>query len=309
MQERLVFAGQSDVYSEATDLISKYLCVETNAMQIHRMTNYYGELAEELVSTEEAEKIEIEASDIVYAQVDGGMVLTREDAWSEVKLGRVFCHKDIRSLSESRQELHKSLYVGHLGHCESFVSKMEKITDVFDGLHERLVFITDGARWIKNWCEESYPQATQILDFYHACEHLSAWLELSEKDKEIRKTTLEKWKTTLKETGIDPILLELSEVTKTSTLKKEAEKLMNYLESNRNRMNYASYIKRGLCIGSGAIEAAHRTVVQKRMKLSGQRWAEKGVKNMLNLRIANQSGYWHKVIKLICSPPTKPKAA
>ena len=52
-------------------------------------------------------------------------------------------------------------------------------------------------------------------------------------------------------------------------------------------------------IGSGAIESAHRTVVQKRMKQSGQRWSNKGAQNMLNLRVLSMNQQWDKVVALI----------
>ncbi len=51
-------------------------------------------------------------------------------------------------------------------------------------------------------------------------------------------------------------------------------------------------------IGSGAIESAHRTVVQKRMKQSGQRWSVQGAQNMLNLRVVRKNLQWSKIIQL-----------
>ena len=64
-------------------------------------------------------------------------------------------------------------------------------------------------------------------------------------------------------------------------------------------MNYPEYLKKNLLIGSGAIESAHRTVLQKRMKQSGQRWSKKGLNNMIKLRTASMSGYWHEIQALI----------
>jgi hypothetical protein len=55
-------------------------------------------------------------------------------------------------------------------------------------------------------------------------------------------------------------------------------------------------------IGSSAIESAHRTVIQKRIKLSGQRWSTDGVKNMLRLRIIFMNRQWAKVIDSLRSP-------
>lgn len=65
-------------------------------------------------------------------------------------------------------------------------------------------------------------------------------------------------------------------------------------------MDYKAYkgIGAGL-IGSGAIESAHRTVVQKRMKQSAQRWTNKGAQNMLNLRVLTMNQQWDKVVQLI----------
>lgn len=60
--------------------------------------------------------------------------------------------------------------------------------------------------------------------------------------------------------------------------------LISYYRKNENRMNYFEYLKMGCgIIGSGAIESTHRTLVQKRMKQSGQRWSCKGAQDMLNL--------------------------
>jgi hypothetical protein len=63
----------------------------------------------------------------------------------------------------------------------------------------------------------------------------------------------------------------------------------HYYEKNAYRMNYRYYREQGWCIGSGAIEAAHRTLIQQRMKLSGQRWSPKGAKTLLKLRVAFKS--------------------
>ncbi len=81
--------------------------------------------------------------------------------------------------------------------------------------------------------------------------------------------------------------------------KKEKEKLLKYYKNNKNRMDYPAYIKKGLLIGSGAVEAAHRTVSQKRLKLSGQRWTEKGAQQILNLRVLNLSDRWQEVKNML----------
>ena len=81
--------------------------------------------------------------------------------------------------------------------------------------------------------------------------------------------------------------------------RKEAQELINYYTTNKDRMNYPQYQKMGCgIIGSGAIESAHRTVIQKRMKLSGQRWSKQGAQNMLNLRVIKKNNQWGKIVEI-----------
>ncbi len=80
---------------------------------------------------------------------------------------------------------------------------------------------------------------------------------------------------------------------------KEAEELIAYYQINLNRMDYKKGQQTGCgIIGLGAIESAHRTVIQERMKLSGQRWTKEGAQNMLNLRVIYKSHQWCKIAEL-----------
>ena len=64
-------------------------------------------------------------------------------------------------------------------------------------------------------------------------------------------------------------------------------------------MDYEKYMELGCgIIASGAIESAHRTGIQERMKLSGQRWSMKGAQNILNLRVINKNNQWSKIIEI-----------
>ena len=91
----------------------------------------------------------------------------------------------------------------------------------------------------------------------------------------------------------------IKNVEKLKSKHKEARNLITYYTKNMERMDYAQYKKIGIgLIGSGAIESAHRTVIQERMKLSGQRWTKKGAQNMLNLRVTNNNKQWSKITDL-----------
>ena len=85
----------------------------------------------------------------------------------------------------------------------------------------------------------------------------------------------------------------------------ERNKLVGYLLNNRHRMRYGDYQKQGFLIGSGPIEAAHRTVLQVRMKRSGQRWVNTGCDNMLRSRVAYKSGKFNLLTNLLKTTQTK----
>ena len=73
----------------------------------------------------------------------------------------------------------------------------------------------------------------------------------------------------------------------------KSKKLPYYCVKEIKKMDYPKFIKQGLFIGSGAIEATHRNVTQKRLKLSGQCWSIEGAQNIINLRTLNMSGRWN----------------
>ena len=75
-------------------------------------------------------------------------------------------------------------------------------------------------------------------------------------------------------------------------------KILSYYRNNQGRMLYGSYRRRGLLIGSGPIEAAHRNVIQHRLKRAGQRWTEQGVQRLANLRVLRKSDRWDNVVEL-----------
>ncbi|MEM6815580.1 MAG: hypothetical protein AAF600_14535 [Bacteroidota bacterium] len=67
-------------------------------------------------------------------------------------------------------------------------------------------------------------------------------------------------------------------------------------------MQYRDYLEKGWLIGSGPIASAHRTLIQQRLKLSGQRWTLLGAQQIINLRVAEKSGNRNLVKNLICNP-------
>ena len=115
-----------------------------------------------------------------------------------------------------------------------------------------------------------------------------------------RKQWVDKQSGLLLANQVKQVISDLKKMsTRKSMVNKTRKNLIAYYQSNQNRMQYKSLRDEGLLIGSGPIEAAHRNVIQQRMKLSGQRWTRKGAQQIANLRVASKSNQWNKVAELI----------
>lgn len=296
--------GQHLVFETASEVVQRLSGVELQSKQIERICHKYGQWIEDedlerIKKTGKQSYSKEDAASLHYASVDGSMYLTRNKNgnWKEIKLGRIFKHDDMVELSEKRREIVESTYVGHLGVHKDFLPKMEYH---LDGL-KNLVFIADGAKWIWNWVEDSYPNSIQILDFFHAKEHLCAFAKEYYSDENIRQDWIDKQCKCLKEQDV-AVFIENIEGLPISIKKSVEEKkctLLEYYKNHKSRMRYNYFLEQGFLIGSGAMEAAHKNVLQQRMKLSGQRWTMSGLQQMTQLRVVYKSNKWGRIKELI----------
>lgn len=296
-QEQCTYMGQQNVFEEAEQVIEKLTGQHVDAKQIERLVHGYGELLEQKQALGEITVVNEQPH---YGMMDGGMILTREDDWKEMKLARIFAVKDHIETGKNKDLITQSRYVAHLGSNRSFFRKVEKYTDALPNM----IWIADGAKWIWERVSESYPKATQILDYYHCKE------KLCEFAKEVftqKPEGLQQWVGQQEELLLnDQVKIVMANITlvpgKKRKVKALQRSLLTYYENNCSRMNYKTYRDQGLLIGSGPVEAAHRHVIQARLKRSGQRWTLKGAQQVANLRTAQCSGEWETVKNLIRNP-------
>ena len=295
-QETMCYMGQHLVFKEAEEVINSLTGTDLNAKQIERICHHYGQsIEQELLNNIEVkgyEEVTPEESDkLHYVSVDGSMYFTREEDWKEIKLGRIYKHQDLMEVSKDRCQLLTSCYVAHLGSSKEFLPKMEYYIENISNK----VFIADGARWIWNWVEDTYPDSIQIVDFFHAKEHLCDFAKDYFKDKVEKDRWIDKQSQVMVSRGISPVIKTLNKLPKKT---EKLRQLIGYYENHEKRMQYHLFKERGLLIGSGAIESAHKDVLQKRLKLSGQRWTKQGLQQMAQLRVAYKSGKWKQIKKL-----------
>lgn len=298
LQQQMCFMGQSQVFKEASDTFLRLTGVAVNASQIERVCHHYGEELEQITLKQIRDGGQdrlTKIGGVHYVMLDGSMLLTREQKWKEIKLGRIFKSDDLIQASPKRKEITTSLYVAHLGNHTDFFDKLEYHTDVIP----EKIFIADGAKWIWNWVESTYPNSTQILDFYHAKEHLCQYAKLSMVEDNLRDEWIERMCGLMLNDQINLVIQEIKTMpVKGNKEKQEKRALIGYYKQHAHRMMYKTYKQKKLLIGSGAIEAAHRHVLQQRLKLSGQRWTAKGLQQVANIRVAYRSNLWQNVIGL-----------
>jgi hypothetical protein len=318
LQEKMVLAAQGNPYQESAELLEQLLGVAVSVMQLHRVLNTYGELLEQQKTASQMEEVvhpsvgEVKPEEVIYAQADGSMILTREEKWKEVKAGRLFKQSDCLCTGEGQQRgwIKQSEYEACLGNNRKFTARFEQQLEYYRPLGERLMFVSDGAPWIKNWIDDTFPRATQILDWYHCKQHLCGFAEQYFADKDRRESWVEQQTGLLYESQTEKAIGNISMMPAKNKKQRESKKqLLQYYTANASRMDYKRYRQTGAgIIGSGAIEAAHCHVIQKRMKLSGQRWSKKKAQFMLNIRTTKLSGHWNKIVQMMSSPSVK-KAA
>jgi hypothetical protein len=288
------------VFEEASAFMEKYLMLTVSGKQIERVCHYYGEKIEERIAGQVNEGKAVEVEDktaLHYVMVDGNMLLTREEKWKEMKVGRIFRPQDSVELSPKRGWIMRSQYAAHLGGHQPFEAKMERL---IDGIPKK-VFVCDGAPWIWEWVESVYPKSLQILDYYHAKQHLCDFADLYFKTSDERKQWLDKQEALLLNDDVEKVISNINALPKTGrrvvTAKKKS--LLRYYKKNQKRMRYKTYKALELMIGSGPIEAAHRHLIQLRMKRSGQRWTKKGLQQIANLRVVHKSNEWNTVLDMV----------
>jgi hypothetical protein len=310
MQELMTYAGHLDCYCKCEETIEKFTSVKVNPSQVYRVTDHVSESLQCEDFKKERTLQPLSKEDVLYVEIDGSMILTRknEESWKEVKLGRLFRGSDCLNPNSDASYLIDSQYVGHFGTSVDFCEKLEGIIDAYGDLKDRLVFINDGATWIREWITNRYPFAISVLDFYHAMEYLYEFADkVFPNDPSRKKQWCDHQKELLMASEVEIVLDNIS---LTNANQKDKKKITTYYRNNKERMKYKQYQTIGCgIIGSGAIESSHRTVVQKRMKLSGQRWSIRGAKNMLRLRVISMNKQWSKVIDALKNPKTLAKAA
>jgi hypothetical protein len=170
---------------------------------------------------------------------------------------------------------------------------------------DKLLFVADGAIWIWDRVKPllqalglKEDQGLELIDFYHAVEHLNEFAKLkSSWSPDEREKWVKKYRRQLRKGHIDSVIDALKLASK-GTRNKLLRRERNYFIKNQLRMNYEQVSSLQLPIGSGAMESSIRRVVNMRLKGPCIFWSEDSANEMLMLRSYYKAGRWDMMEKL-----------
>ena len=153
---------------------------------------------------------------------------------------------------------------------------------------EQTLFIADGAH--HNWelAATHFPGSVQILDYYHAAEHLGKFCQLLPGSQ--RTPQLRKWEKLLYQGEALQLIHELKGAVWKLADTDDGWKHINYFENNKERMDYGRYRACGWPMGSGSVEGQCKFVVGRRFKGNGMRWRPHDNECVLRTRLAVLNG-------------------
>jgi hypothetical protein len=251
---------------------------------------------------------------ILYVQMDGtGVPVVKKETAGrqgktegqpahtrEAKLGCVFTQTTWDEEGFAIRDADSTTYTGAIETAVEFGKRIYREA-LKRGWHlaKKRVVIGDGAEWIWTLVAEHFPDAMQIVDLYHARQHLwevarqlyphedikqKAWMKVHQK-RLLDKGKIEKLVGALR--AIEATNSQMAEKIRTEA---------DYFERNAERMRYPKFRRQHLFVGSGVIEAGCKTVIGSRLKQSGMFWTVRGANAILALRCSHLNGrfedYW-----------------
>ncbi len=246
------------------------------------------------------------APGVLVAETDGVMVRYQDD-WHEVKVGLVGGwgadtgrHPEPAAPAAAVSRLTAPSYVAAREDSSTFANRFGAEVARRGGLavvgwhgpHQGVaelrlvVLLGDGAKWIWVTVASQFGTVIEIVDFFHACEHLTTVAGLLHGVGSAAATA---WaaarREELRQAGVDVILPHLAApagLAPETLARLRTEQ--GYFRNNQARMQYPSFRQQGLPIGSGAVESSAKHVIQQRLKRAGMRWSDPGGRALIALR-------------------------
>jgi hypothetical protein len=284
-------------YQVASSELAATTGLGIDARRIQRLVQKVGPAFRQLQDTLPQQKDTVPR---MYVLADGTGVPMRPDVLSggkgkqpdgsaktqEVKVGCVFTEHPETGKDPVRDQ-HSTTYVATMKPSDQFGPMLRTEARRRNiGAAKEMIFISDAAHYFKEIARTCFPQATWILDFYHASEHLYELVHTLYTPETKKAQNLAKlWTRWLLSDKVDRIITRATELAAPDNLEGVNQQLQ-YFQKHPDGMMYATFASKGYFIGSGVVEAGCKTLVGKRLKQSGMFWSEQGAENVLAFRSA-----------------------
>ena len=321
LADLLGVAGVETSFETGKQLIERYLLVEISENTLREETQAFGELQEKIEADwleksqdpdwlQEHLRTQPAIPQRLYGSLDGAHAPLNEE-WREMKIG---CWFEVEMSAKERVSNDRPAQVGKtdtlrakhityycdLDQAEQF-GKLLWATGCQRGadLAAEIVFIADGAAWIWNLVSLYYPQAVQIVDWYHAEGYLEPIAKaLFPEDLRTRQHWLDETRTWLWEGQTQKVIAICAQLSHHPQAGDWAQKAGTYYANNQHRMDYARFREAGYLIGSGSVESGCKQIVTQRLKRPGARWTKWGARLTAKARAAWLSLQWDRLVHL-----------
>jgi hypothetical protein len=294
-------------YQKAEEHLRETGGINISARQIQRTVQQVGAGAQQWQQREALKPLpECQPAPILYVSADAtGLPMRKEelegrkgkqsDGTAKTRsayLGCVFTQHRRDGQGHPVRDYESTTYVSGMNGLEEFgpVLRQEAIRRNMAEAG-RVVLLIDGALGLENMGQLNFPNATQIVDFWHGADHAGKVLEalLGSKDHPQYQTQRSRWVRRLLGNGVENLIKETRQQCAGKANEQEVEERLAYFVHNVPRMKYRTFRQQGLFIGSGVIEAGCKTVIGSRCKQSGMFWGKPGAQNILALRCLSAS--------------------
>jgi len=318
VRRMLAVVGQAAAFDQGREQMKLLAGLELTTKAVERTAEAIGEDigGREREQIQQAMQLDLpvvvgEPIPILYVQMDGtGVPVTQAERREskregqpartrEVKLGCVFTQTSYDQQGYAMRDPDSTTYTGAIETAEEFGKRLYA-----EACHrgwsraKKKVIMGDGAEWIWNLADLHFPGALQIVDLFHARQHLWDLARLLYPSNDAcQKQWIMRHQSKLDEGKIEKLVgylrsLEASSPELAETIRKAAD----YFEKNAERMRYPEFRRQHMFVGSGVIEAGCKTVIATRLKQSGMFWTVRGANAIIALRCCRLSGrledYW-----------------
>lgn len=301
-------ASQSHSYEQAAADLAAYAGVTLDPRDLGRLVASEAPLLRAALATLPPEPAPGAAGrpiPVLYVSEDGTGVPMRREVLEgrpgkqedgsartrESKLGCVFTQTITGEDGEPVRDPASTSYTGTFQGCrEAGILLRQEALRRGLGRAQQVVCLGDGAAWVWENRRLNFPGALEILDFYHATEHVGSLAKaLHDNDPDRAKTQQSEWCHEMKNDSPAALLAQVRGALEAHPEWPEAKRTameseIAYLESHATRTRYGEYRAKGYFIGSGVIEAGCKSVIGRRFKQSGMFWSETGAEDLLSLR-------------------------